>query len=53
MNETNKSRVYAIRLKQDIASQIDEYKTANGYESDTEPLLKIIKLGLEAIKESK
>jgi hypothetical protein len=53
MNETNKSKVYAIRLKQDIAKEIDEYKTANGYESDTEPLLKIIKAGLEAIRDSK
>jgi hypothetical protein len=53
MNETNKSKVFAIRLKPDIAKEIDEYRIAKGYESDTEPLLHIIKLGLEAIREGK
>ena len=52
MNKSNTSKVYAIRLKQDLVSQIDEYKIARGYDSDTEPLLKIIKKGLEAIRES-
>jgi len=52
MNKRSTSKVYAIRLKQDLVSEIDEYKTARGYDSDTEPLLKIIKKGIEAIKRS-
>jgi hypothetical protein len=52
MSKTSASKVYAIRLKQDLVSQIDEYKIARGYDSDAEPLLKIIKKGLEAIKGS-
>jgi len=52
MNKTSSSKVYAIRLKQDLVEQIDEYKTAKGYDSDAEPLLKIIKRGLEAIRAS-
>jgi len=52
MNKTSTSKVYAIRLKQDLVSQIDEYKIAKGYDSDAEPLIKIIKKGLEAIKVS-
>jgi hypothetical protein len=47
------SRVYAIRLKQDIVNQIDEYKKRMGYESEAEPLIKIIIAGLEAIREGK
>jgi hypothetical protein len=47
------SRVYAIRLKSEIASEIDEYKKRMGYESEAEPLIRIIKAGLEAIREGK
>jgi hypothetical protein len=50
MNE--KSKPYAIRLKPDVVRQIEEFKAANGYDSDVEPLLKIILKGLEAIKRS-
>jgi metal-responsive CopG/Arc/MetJ family transcriptional regulator len=52
MSKTSTSKVYAIRLKQDLVSKIDEYKAAKGYESDAEPLLKIIKKGLEAINKN-
>jgi metal-responsive CopG/Arc/MetJ family transcriptional regulator len=52
MSKTSESKVYAIRLKHELVSQIDEYKAAKGYESDAEPLMKIIRKGLEAIKQS-
>jgi len=53
MNENNKSKVFAVRLKPDIVREVDEYKIENDYESDTEALLKIIRRGLEAIRGSK
>jgi len=49
MSKTSTSKVYAIRLKSDIVSQIDEYKKRMGFESEAEPLIKILKKGLEAI----
>jgi hypothetical protein len=47
------SRVYSIRLKREIVSEIDEYKKRMGYESEAEPLIKIITAGLKAIREGK